>query len=302
MNIDFVSDLHVEMNRNWVSHPEYDGVGYFYPWHIERKSNVLIIAGDTSNSPQISMSLIDEASQYYEYVIWTDGNHEHYNDRKLKSTVDDDNSLFCTQSERNRPASLIENNITYLNNGKNDIQIGDTLFIGGNGWYDWTSNQFYSRDMQMQFWKSDMNDSKVIRFNTNGFPDKMARRHAERLRKRVEKAQHDDTVKDIVLITHTIPERTLGYSDHHQFGYLNGSYVNMFSRDIVTADVCGKIKIWIYGHTHVNEDRVIDNIRYVNNARGYFAHNTVQRENNFSGLKCIDVSETMIGSAFGSIE
>jgi len=165
MLIDVVSDLHIELNQNWCNNPNYDGISSIYPWHLESKSDVLIIAGDNSNDPLLSMKVTEEASQFYKYVIWTDGNHEHYRNTKTKSTVADDNTLFDKQSKD-------IGNITFLNSGRNDIQINDTLFIGANNWYDWTANSMYSRTMQLTFWKDNMNDSKTIRFNEHSFPDK----------------------------------------------------------------------------------------------------------------------------------
>jgi predicted phosphodiesterase len=295
MQFSYISDIHIEMNRNWVDDPAYDGVGNIYPWHLESESDVLIIAGDCSNSPYTSMEVVEEASHHFEHVIWHSGNHEHYSNSRTKTTVGNDNRLFIKQADES-------NNITYLNDGHNDIQIGDTLFIGANNWYDWTSHQGYARGMQMEFWKQNMNDAKTIRFDKGGFPDKMARRQSERLRERVVQAQGDDSVKEIVVTTHTIPERSLGYPDNHPVGYLNGSYTNMLAQQIAIADKAGKIKVWLYGHTHRLEDRVMDGIRYVNNARGYYAHIKSRRENDFTGIKMIDTSEVMIGSAFGEID
>jgi hypothetical protein len=192
--------------------------------------------------------------------------------------------------------------IVYLRNGINDINIDGVLFIGANNWYDWKSNQLHSRNMQHDFWKQYMNDAKTIRFDSNGYPDKMAARQTNRLIERVAEAQQQDNVDEIVIITHTIPQRSLCLPDTHEWGYLNGSYVNTMAKNIIDVDINHKIKLWVYGHTHFCNDQYIDGIRYVNNARGYYAHNSMKKESTFDGIIQLDTTDNPVLSAFGEID
>ena len=259
---DLVSDLHVDING-------YDGL--FFNWTPE--SDTLVIAGDCANDAELSCEVITEAKRYYDYVIFTDGNHEHY--RPRKRSVNDNRKILN---------SVTGDGITYLDSDM--IIIGGTLLVGANGWYDFNSYDKCPPQHQKGFWKSDMNDSRVIRFND--MPEEMAYQQYRYINDIVVKAQDDPTIDTIVVVTHTIPMKELAVPDHHQWAYLNGSYVNSYMRDIMDNDH-GKLKVWVYGHTHNHNDKVIDGVRFVNNARGYIQ----AKENSFSGSLYININEDL---------
>ena len=64
-SFDFVSDLHVEHHSNKM-----------VDWNP--KSDILVIAGDISNDMRISYDHLITIKDY-EYILFVDGNHEHYN-------------------------------------------------------------------------------------------------------------------------------------------------------------------------------------------------------------------------------
>jgi len=261
MKFDFISDLHVEHNQAWNDNPSYDGVSAIYPWHLEAKSDILIIGGDCSNDPFITLGVIEEARPFYKHVIFTDGNHEHYiGYSNSLATVGLNTDFFLKYAED-------QDNVTFLN-GETSYRNGSTLFVGANGWYDWTSHGWTSRNQQHQAWKRDSNDSRCIRYDEDGYPDKLARRQAEQLRNIVAEAQLDDTIEEIVITTHTIPHRKGMLPDNHRWGYLNGSYHNTLMDMVWMADEVNKIKFWGFGHTHFHHDFVEHGIRFVNNSRG----------------------------------
>lgn len=298
MQFDYVSDLHVEFNRAWEDLPEYDGVSHIYPWHLQKNSDILVIGGDTSNDPYTTLGVVEEAMQFYPLVLFTDGNHDHYTGRKgsadKRSTVGSHCDLFRRY--------MIDNEFraVFLEPGTAFSKPGDrkTKFIGANGWYDWTAHHALSRDQQMTYWKQDSNDSKQIEYDPDGFPDKLARKHSEGLRQMVIDSQSDGT-DDIVVVTHTIPHRVGMIPDNHPWGYLNGSYFNSTMQSVWMADEANLIKVWTFGHTHYHCDDVREDIRFVNNARGYFAHRN-GGESGYTGLKTIDIQEDL-RSAFEQV-
>jgi Icc-related predicted phosphoesterase len=70
----------------------------------------------------------------------------------------------------------------------------------------------------------------------------------------------------VVVVTHHAPHRELLQKNPNpRWTSLNGSYANTMMESIRDK----RIKAWCFGHTHDRQDRVIDGVRYINNARGY---------------------------------
>lgn len=266
MKFDLISDVHVEHNRAWADHPSYDGVSSIYPWHLEKQSDILLIPGDCSNDPWTTMAVIEEAAQFYDRVLFTDGNHDHYTAHSpekdgTERTVSMNNAVMRDVAEKIGKATFLDEHSPY--------QIGSTVFLGAMGWYDWTANMHLSREQQHRYWKKDSNDSRMIRFDDDGYPDKLARRQAEAFRRWIELFQGDESVEEIIMATHTIPHRRGMVADSHWWGYLNGSYMNNCMEQVWIADKADKISTWVFGHTHFHYDFDAEGIRFVNNARGY---------------------------------
>lgn len=291
MKFDFISDLHVEHNQAWADAPSYDGISAIYPWHLEAKSDLLIIGGDCGNEPFTTLAVVEEAKKFYKHVVFTDGNHEHYCGlNKSFATVGHNNRFFRKYMEET-------DEVTFLD-GDTWLELDGTLIIGANGWYDWTSHSWTSREQQHLMWKRDSNDSKCIRYDEGAYPDKLARKQADQLREAVLGAQDNPRVKEIIICTHTIPHRGGVVPDNHSWGYLNGSYHNTLMQQVWMADEAKKIKFWGFGHTHFHYDFVDHDIRFVNNSRGYAQE---RRNERFRGIMQIDTTEDL-SSAFGSLD
>ena len=111
MKFDLISDFHVEMNvgynttRFWKK-----GEPLHYAWHKDKKNDILVVAGDSSNSHDFTRDVIVEAAKHYEHVLFVDGNHEHYSNYRNGWTVLKDMEWFNTQfTSRNR----IVDNVVY---------------------------------------------------------------------------------------------------------------------------------------------------------------------------------------------
>ena len=252
MKFDLANDIHTDLWR---------GGSASINWGKQRNegSDLLILAGDTSNYINELKHVLEQASEVYKHVIFTDGNHEHY---FWGNDVDDLEAYLAD-------VALTFPNVTYLN-GTNRFEMEGTVFIGCNGWYDFCvhEDRFAIPDA-IAAWKQMSNDPRMINFGKTSVIVR-ALTHSAQIIKQVSDLQ--DTDKDIVVITHTIPNRVLSqwspYTNTPD-AILNGAYYNAGMENAYFADVNKRIKVWTYGHTHVPFDKMIGHVRYINNARGY---------------------------------
>jgi hypothetical protein len=252
VKFDVVSDLHVDIWRgetlDWASLSNKD-------------SEVLVIAGDTANNVQITFDVINAAAQVYNHVIVVDGNHEHYNGTGTVEENMDQLRELCT------PLA----NVSYLD-GEATFKLGNVLFVGATGWYDWKAyeDQYISRETAKQAWYQFSNDSRVPSYGKLGDPEKIAMTQAVQLAEHVRAAQQDDAVENIVMVTHMSPRADLmEWKTNLVWNQLTPSYVNTALKQVLDSDTGRKIKAWVYGHTLFRKLSVIDDITYINNARGY---------------------------------
>lgn len=253
MKFDLISDFHADLwnTGTYLSWENYRNVG----------SDVLVLVGDTSNYVDDIPTVINDALEHYEHVIFTDGNHEHYSLDRV-ADVDD----VCEELQEFANSNK---NVTYLN-AKNFVKFGDTVFIGCNGWYDFRvwENRWNVKDV-MRAWRNMSNDSKVINFGKTP-PEIRAIEQSAHIRKQI--ADLQDSNIDIVVVTHTIPNKMLTewspYSNTPD-AILDGAYYNTSMKNAYSMDRNKRIKVWAYGHTHHRLDKKIGYVRYVNNARGY---------------------------------
>jgi predicted phosphohydrolase len=242
----------------------HDNAALYVDWKWYRANaggaDVLIIAGDLSNSIEIALTSLKQAAQVYKLVVFVDGNHEHYNKTAYSQNMD-------TLSAR--CAGLP--NVAFLCAGEPVFTYNDVAFVGANGWYDWLchTERGISRQNAYHAWQRQLSDLPMIRFD-KGDPSVLAVQHSAILAQAVHALQRDDTVARIVMVTHTNP-RADGDTWRGNFAWdvLTPSFVNSQMRQVLEVDEAGKIGFWIFGHTHVRSDRMIDGVRYVNNCRGY---------------------------------
>lgn len=302
MKFDLISDFHVEQNtaykdtRGWT-----EGEPVFFAWHKAKTNPVLVMAGDLSNSHLVSMAIVEEAADYYDHVVWCDGNHEHYSGYldNTKYNLMNNMERFRVQADRDLE------NVTFLN-GETFVKFDGTMFVGANGWYDFRFAHGYTPKQQRQEWHLQSNDPVCIRFGKKNRPERMADRQARQIAKIVEEAQDDDSIREIVVVTHTIPHRDGLIKDmSHEWYKLNGAYGNMHMSKVRLADTKDKITTWCFGHTHWLYDYFAEGINYVANPRGYHGEKKWAKHTPnglvFSGIREVDTNE-QAGSAFGTVE
>jgi hypothetical protein len=255
MKFDLASDLHINHYAP-------------FKWDIMNNPDVdtLIIAGDTSNGTESAAEFLKDATNYYKNVAYVSGNHCHYQVSRYledrKSVSENENYLF---------AKSMQDNWTYL--PFRDLIVDDVAIIGRNGWYSWnTGDVRYNREDYRQTWKEYMSDSRLIKFDTDE-PDGLAENDAKALSDKVLQYDKDDTIKSIVMMTHTIPiiealtvKEELTSSDII-WNRLGASFYNHYMEAV--PSLSNKVKMHCFGHTHYNWDVVKGNTRYICNPKGY---------------------------------
>lgn len=275
LKIDVCSDLHVDAwfnttqpynpngPRIWEGEPYQSR--YFHidwQWYKNEGSTVLVIAGDTANNIEMTAQVVSQAASVYEHVVLVDGNHEHY---ESDGTVEQNMS---------RLKSLLSQltNVSYLN-GPHALLVGDVMFIGATGWYDWKGHE--SRDitveMARQAWKHHSMDSRRVKYGIHKSPANLGQLQADDLAERVREVSDNEMIREIVVVTHMSPcSDLMEWKEGDNFwNLLTPSYINSQLKVVLEADVNRKIKNWVYGHTHQRKITEVDGVKYINNARGY---------------------------------
>jgi len=219
-------------------------------------SEVLVIAGDSANHYKKTFELLKRAKDSYAHVVWCDGNHEHYSSKRPVSLG----------MKHMREFSKRHEGITYLD-GPGELRLGDTVFTGCNGWYDWEALcPDFTREQQVAQWAKDSNDKFI---NADIPIGRMAAASARALQAKVRQLDGDGTVGHIVVVTHTAPLRKLLDERPWDLDWqkLSGSYVNSRMADVLESH--SKIRVWVYGHTHGRKMTSRYGVTFVNNSRGY---------------------------------
>ena len=251
MKFDFATDCHIDL---WNS-----GVGGL-DWASLRNegSDVLVVTGDHSNNFSETLQSLTLAKEVYNVVYYVDGNHDWYG--------------FLLSLEAGYPVmteELAKIGVIHLNASMS--QMGNTLFIGANAWYDFLvcGTPRTAKDA----WLMGSNDPHMIwDMNLGVQPEDVANEQAAIVAKLVRDAQSNASVKEIVMLTHTSPRDEVTGIHGVPVGTdpMDGAYASVIMGDLVlSANTEQKIKVWCFGHTHMRHDRILDNIRYVNNCRGY---------------------------------
>lgn len=257
MKICFVSDLHVDHNSGRIRWKDYP-------------ADLLIVAGDTSNSIGDTITTLKRASPHYPRIIVVDGNHEHYANAKQMRFVDE-------TIERLR--ELAPSNVTFLN-GDSVEKIGGFYFVGANGWFsvdcvgdpDANKATFYDNGKPP-------NDNYNIGFmETWGRSEWFQRQPWERaeddaanIRARIEETLLDDPEARFIVVTHTAPHRDMvGWSPKDMMW--NAFYVNSHMTRVM-EDLGEHIHVWHHGHTHYRKEKTINGIYVIANPRGRYPEN-----------------------------
>tara|TARA_X000000950_G_C13709126_1_gene575428 strand:+ start:51 stop:854 length:804 start_codon:yes stop_codon:yes gene_type:complete len=249
LNIDLVSDLHIDQWDSSIPNKYPCGKIRDFPidWSkIGEKNNILVVAGDISDNLDLSIQYLNEISQYYDRILFVDGNHEHvYKYPNLYSIEE-----IYTKIKQNRNKKIVYlPKEPYIENG--------IVFIGYCGWWDYfKSEKLMNEDMfYFRKWRGDLGPNDGINFMSNLINE--GGRQIKLLTDLILKYEKDDTINKIVLVTHTVPKKE--YAKNLRIE-VNSDYKNLFN-------ISSKLKYWLFGHTHQQMDKN-EEIRFISNPRG----------------------------------
>ena len=228
--------------------------------------DVLVVAGDTSNSAQKTARFLNEQAKEFKFVVHVDGNHEHYSNDFYSETIKMDtvaNNLIYLDS-------MTESNVIRLHD-KQYFDYEDYRFIGCCGWYTF---DYYSDNLtrSTDLWQMYSNDWRMI-YKRGSFkqdlPHELAKKQSEMLLQQIKDTPSD---KKIIVVTHTVPHtKMLDYRPSDQFWEeMSAFYYNSHNKEIVENE---EIMMWINGHTHLNKYTEINGTTCMCNPRGYPGEN-----------------------------
>ena len=249
MHIDLISDLHED---HWNSDKKSTfplGEVKNYPFDLKKekdKSKILIVAGDICDDLNDSINYLDHISQYYDKVLYVDGNHEHISQYP---------ELYSTNYIHELILSKGNSKIVYL--PKQNYIIDNTCFVGCNGWWNYSSNKFDHLDYFGSINSSSITEKKIKDFHT--IVKKTALKEASKLYNNVALLSQDKQIDNIVVVTHTVPINI----------FLNPKDVDLqVNTEFNKIRGCPKISHWLFGHCHEQINKIVKHTDYISNPRG----------------------------------
>lgn len=251
---DIVSDLHIDQWDSSLPNLYPCGEVSDYPYEFpDTESEYLIIAGDISDSIDISIKYLDFISQNTKYkkILFVDGNHEHVNKYP---------SLYSHDEINKKIQDLNNNKIVYLPKIHLVNKNKDTIFIGVCGWWDYDNGKKKSIKENLDYfkeWIPHLNKEDSINFIKNVI--KKSEEEYKELDRHLNKYSKDPNIKNVVIVIHTCPQEK--FCDDSTSTIMNTKYNKLI-------DKYPKISHWVFGHTHNTYESKSDNIHFICNPRG----------------------------------
>ncbi|VVU94833.1 Calcineurin-like phosphoesterase [seawater metagenome] len=255
IKLDLVSDLHVDQWSHIYKTKYPCGQVKEYPFKFALSdSKYLVIAGDICDNLEDSIKYVNDISQYYEKILFVDGNHEHV-------------YAYPKLFDKKKISKMINNNkVIYLPD--NSYKIKDTVFIGSCGWWDY--NDSNPRNIQncldyFKDWIKDFTEKETLTF-INSVIQK-SKEEYQYLNSELQKYEKDETVKNVIIVTHTLPSKK--YCDRNDNQEFNtDDFSSQYNTKFKKLLNYRKISHWFFGHTHKQWDDKVDNIHFISNPRG----------------------------------
>jgi len=243
MNFDLVSDLHID---HW-------GRNFQTDWLYNQNSDIVVVAGDVSDSIDITCEFLHKLTNYYSYVLVVDGNHEHQN-----SMEELEESIQYWKSCISQTLAI------YL--GDQQPLIKGVRFIGVCGWWSF------------DFGLPNINPELTISTckNKYGLTDNIIKNQfnqslldANNLTNMMVDATLDPNVKDIVVVTHSLPHTScISWNRYPPDHNIVGCYGNSRFQWTLDADINKKCRYWVFGHNHDTKNIPYKYLNFISNPRG----------------------------------
>ena len=128
-----------------------------------------------------------------------------------------------------------------------------------------------------------MNDFRQILYNGRRFTPADFNAEHEKCLDFIKQSVAESTAKRIVVVTHHLPSMTV-VSPEHKGSLLNSAFATELGNFIADS----RIDVWIFGHSHANEEAIIGNTRLVCNQLGYVYYN--EHLAGFDGKRFIEIT------------
>jgi hypothetical protein len=254
-------------------------------WHVVHRwtgADILVIAGNVSDSFHCTMREILLARQAFRCVIFVDGPCECRNGHSAPQGA-----------EKLQHFAEQHDGIYYLGNGPG-VVIENTLVCGCGiaGWHHLPIGADGS--MLERGWPNrpcDRHDVGRMAFGNAVLPDVLPAHRFEPLAQRVRDAAVDQAIYEIVIVTHMAPhaDATTYTGDHicnlEAEAACTSALVPIWS-DCLDG---GELTTWCFGHSHVGQDFTDNGVRFISNPRGY---STAKRADPYT-VRLIDTSTVM---------
>lgn len=239
LTLDLISDLNIIDSFEWEGQPE---------------SLMCMVAGNICSDRQVLYDTLQHLSKQYKHVFFVDGPLDH------KWEMEDLPWSFVDLVDRMEQME----NVTYLHNQV--CILNGVAIVPVNGWYSFDFNTAFDLDYQWQWMKENgyinrMED--VMRLMSYGLSD------ARYLDKTIEKMQDMKDVKEIVIVSSTVPD--VSFVEHDTMLQDTPLINLMGNRHLIKAldyDVNKKVSTWMFGTYAHPTDEIRNNIRFVSNPRG----------------------------------
>jgi len=230
LSFDLISDLYVEewpTSINWKAFPT---------------SLIAVVAGDVSSDLDRTVYELKQISSVYKHVLYIDGDLEHQNNF---------DNIQSNRDYLGNKLSKIEN-MSYL--FEHILIINSTSFLAANLWWG-PENSNNNGTLDSGSW---MDDMKLYTIHNNDL---------EYLQHSVKKMQNSPDITNIVMISHTVPDKNLIFdADCSKLSSNSQKYIE-------SEDKNHKISTWVYGH-HKPMKTTINDCEFVSNPRGNVKNST----------------------------
>ena len=229
------SDIHTEFSNNLKKFTDI----------IKPKCDILILAGDIGSieSPIFELFL-EYCSKRWKYIIYVLGNHEYYS-RSIPISV-----------LKSKYIKLVNNysNIYLLDN--KSIKIGNYSFYGSTLWSSPNNTSLRLNDYKY----IRCIDGLEIKCITNKELSNWHKKSVDFLLNKLSPNNNN------IIITHFPPTKNISNPKYKNEPVSIKTY---FENDILDKFQNKNIICWLYGHTHYNVDKIVNNIRIISNQVGY---------------------------------
>ena len=237
INFDLISDLYLENLDN-------------FSWADKATSLFCIVAGNISKDHSVLFEFLETVSQYYEAVFFIDGDLEH-------EEFDGD---FDTSYASIRDHLELMEHVFFMH--ENIIILPDVTLLATNGWTTFEFTSKNSFDDNLTF----LEDRNIMSLELTNKIFKLAVTDQHYMYNSVESCQEMSEVKNVVLVTNSVPTAEFISHDYDYDGTILGDLAgNSGIAACLKNDLKNKISTWIFGKYPGDLDYTINGIRFVSN-------------------------------------